>query len=920
MKKFLYIFVILILIISLILFGVPLLFQGKITEAVKTEINNNLNAKVEFSDLSLSFIHDFPNFTLEIENMSVVNNEPFAGDTLVSFSSLLFNLDLFSVFMGDKISIKRIEINKMNFLAKVLENGKANWDITIETEQEETSDEGDSDGFVISLKDFRIIQSNIIYIDNEMDMVVDIKNMNAGMKGDLSASLSKLKITTDIESLNYDYEGMRYLNSTKVDFTGKIDADLDNFAFTFLKNQLLLNQFPIVFEGSIAMPKDDITMDISFATPETNPIAIGFKNFLSLIPAIYMNDYKNMETIGKLSFNGFVKGLYNENSIPGFDINLLIDRALFKYPDLPKSAENINVDINLNNPGGDADFTKIIVNKFHVDLGQNSFDMKMKIENPVSDAKINGEINSNIIFESLSDIIPLQDLTIKGNMLANLKMMGVVSDIENEEYYKFACNGRLELNNFEYNDKDMPNQLNIKNLNLTFSPKFLNLNTVIASIGSSDFQLNGKIGNYLLWFFKDEMLTGNLKMSSNILNLNELMASDNEATTTTSTEDTASISPVEIPKNINFTFVSSINKIYYNKLNIDKLNGIITIKDGKLEMKNTSMDMLGGSLLLNGFYNAQDINNPAIDFSMDILNFDIPSTYSSFNTIKEIAPLAKYSNGKISASLSINSILDNKMKPVLSTINSEGGFSSNEIKIISSPIFNKVADKLKVAALSKPELKNINVKYVMENGTITIEPFTTNIAGYPAKISGNQGIDQTIDYTIALEIPRKALGSSLNSIIPTVVDNYIGNKLNIDVFLKGSFNDPSVSLGMGKTSGKIIDNVKESAKVKVDETKEKLKEEANKKAQKLLEEAQKQANAVKKTARQAADKIKAEADKKAKEIINAAKNKSFIEKKLAKKAADEIKKEANKKANNVIVEADKKADEIMKKAKSNSKI
>ena len=60
MKKKLKIIGISFLILLLLLIASPFIFQSQIKDMVKNFINNNVNAKVEFNDVDLSFIRSFP--------------------------------------------------------------------------------------------------------------------------------------------------------------------------------------------------------------------------------------------------------------------------------------------------------------------------------------------------------------------------------------------------------------------------------------------------------------------------------------------------------------------------------------------------------------------------------------------------------------------------------------------------------------------------------------------------------------------------------------------------------------------------------------------------------------------------------------------------------------------------------------------
>ena len=52
-----------VVILAMIL--IPLLFKSQILNKTKDEINKNVNAKVEFTDLSLSLFRHFPNMQLQ---------------------------------------------------------------------------------------------------------------------------------------------------------------------------------------------------------------------------------------------------------------------------------------------------------------------------------------------------------------------------------------------------------------------------------------------------------------------------------------------------------------------------------------------------------------------------------------------------------------------------------------------------------------------------------------------------------------------------------------------------------------------------------------------------------------------------------------------------------------------------------------
>ncbi|MBK7966418.1 MAG: hypothetical protein IPK10_14815 [Bacteroidetes bacterium] len=66
-------FIVLLLAAAFIL---PIMYKGKIETMVKEEINKSINAKVDFSSYDLTIFKSFPNLSIELNGLSVVNQAP----------------------------------------------------------------------------------------------------------------------------------------------------------------------------------------------------------------------------------------------------------------------------------------------------------------------------------------------------------------------------------------------------------------------------------------------------------------------------------------------------------------------------------------------------------------------------------------------------------------------------------------------------------------------------------------------------------------------------------------------------------------------------------------------------------------------------------------------------------------------------
>jgi hypothetical protein len=76
----------------------PYAFSAKITKPAKKEINEKMNAKVDFESVKLSFIRRFPNASGKPENFRIIGVGEFTKGTLLSSANIDLVLNLKSLF------------------------------------------------------------------------------------------------------------------------------------------------------------------------------------------------------------------------------------------------------------------------------------------------------------------------------------------------------------------------------------------------------------------------------------------------------------------------------------------------------------------------------------------------------------------------------------------------------------------------------------------------------------------------------------------------------------------------------------------------------------------------------------------------------------------------------------------------------
>lgn len=911
-RKILIVLGVLILLVIAAAIVLPIIFKDDIIALAKEEANKNLNAKVDFGDIGLSLFESFPDFTLSIEQVKVSGVGQFEGIDLADIETLKLSLDLMSVISGDQIEINSIGLVSPDIHVIVLPDGTANYDIAkpseeTPVEEEETTEEGG--GFSVGIKEYYIRNANVIYDDREGKMYARLTNFTHEGSGDFTQDDFLLKTMTKADAVTYKMDGIAYLNECRLDMKFDMNMNMPNMKFVFDENYVRLNALHLGFDGWFAMPPQadenaeaPMDMDLTFETKETS-----FKSLLSLVPGAFLEGFENVKADGTLALNGMVKGRMVGEQLPAFDVKLVVNDARFQYPDLPKSAEAIAIDLHVQNPGGSEDNTIIDLNKFHVELGGNPVDMVLHMKTPISDPYIDAAINADLDLATLKDVMPLEEgQSVSGKVFSDIVLQGHQSAIDQERYEDFNAAGQLVLQGIDYKDPELPYAMTIAVCSLQFTPQHAELSAFNMNIGKSDIAMTGRVDNMVSWYVADAPLKGTFNLASNTMDLNEFMTDDEaEGEEAETAEETEEGGVAEVPAGFDFELNTAIQNMIYENITITNVKGKVVIREQKLDLQQLAMNLMDGSLTMNGYYATVNPIEPDFDFNMDITGWDIPQTFQYFETAQKIAPVMENATGRFSTNMKMAGKLDQNMEPKLNTLDGGGMLSTSNVVISSPEVLTRAADAIKYEGLKNITLNDVSVRYYFEDGRVRLDPFDFVIGKeVPANFSGSHGFDQTLDYLLKLDIPSNIMGGAASQAIGGLLAQAgqatgtalaMPERVKVDLDITGTSDDPKITPHIAGMEGGAKDALKDKAMEEINKQKEELERKAR-------EEADKARAAAEAKAKEATDKAKAEAD--------AARKKAEEE---AKRKADEARKKAEEEKRKAEEAAKKKAEEEAKK-------
>lgn len=793
---------------------IPTFFKGDILQIIEKQSAKYINAKLKIGDMNLSMFKSFPNLNVALKEVMITGQDEFAGDTVVYIPLFEASVNLKSLIAGDELIVNQLLLKNCRIAPTVNSEGKANWDIllssgsqtsaTTETPPDEPKGKAERG---LRLNDIAIENLFITYNDFQHSTYASIADIDLKLNGNFSETNTLIDIFLALQNISYRHQNSVWINKTDLKWQAVIGANLKEMTFDIQKNDLALNDLKLDLTGNIGIGEDKYKLDLQLNAPDTK-----FASLLAMVPKTLQHYIEGLETSGDFKLNVTAKGEYYADHLPALQANLLVNNASVKYPELPEAIRQINIDLNVSNPGGPVDSTQLNLKKLSFDIAGNPFSMYLNISNP-NDPVLAGGAVGVINFSNLKKALPLKDITLQGIVTTDMTFNGKYQYIEKEQYEKFIAKGNIILKDLLLVNAEFPEGISIPQGSVTITPAQLNLKQLQAKVFSSDFTLQGNISNYLPYVFKNETLKGNFSLHSNRINLNEFIIAQAKAARQTKSDTTARASAdsialtnkptaaegaLEIPKNIDVQFTSNISTILFDNLTIRNVKGQISLDNAVATLKNLSMDMLEGKMVMNGQYNTANPKIPTVDFKLNISDFDIHAAYEAFTFLRKSIPVAMNCSGQVSAAMNFSSTLDKEMSPVMTTANGGGYLESKGILINDNPAMNQLASVMKNDELSRLSISKLKIDFKLENGNIIVEPFKTSFAGNPVTIYGNQTVDGQLDYTLSMNIDRKFFGKDIDNLLKSIPGSDNIKNLDIDAKVEGTLSKPVIKPDLSK--------------------------------------------------------------------------------------------------------------------------
>lgn len=497
--------------ILFLMFIIPILFPGKVSEQVKLFANKHLAGKLDYRKTHLTFFRHFPSLTVSVDDFLLKGSKPFQNDTLLAAKEVAVGINLKNLIFDGEVKIDEIYVTDAYANVFVNTKGEANYNVYVSKPSEKPKDTT-STGASIKLDLIKLRNWNIKYNDHAARVLVDAKGLNYTGKGGLSEDIFDLETDLDIDKLDFSLNRIYYAKQKTLhaDLITRINTNA--LTFVLRKNELRINDLPLKFTGFVSILKDGYNLDINAASEKTT-----IRDMISVLPPQYLDWAKDTKIEGDSDFFFSLKGRFSEpqNQKPRLKAKLMVKDGFVSNGKAPVPMNNFNMDLNVDLPDLNTEELGLNLKNLSFDLGpNNNFKAVVKTKG-LDEMQINANVKGAVNLQTLTQALGLKDIDARGLMDTNIKANGIFS-LDKKLFPK--TNGYLNLKNGWLKTKYYPNP--IQNINIVAN--IINTDGTFKSLGVKfdpfkfDFEGNPVFVNADLQNFEDVLYKVRAKGTLNV--------------------------------------------------------------------------------------------------------------------------------------------------------------------------------------------------------------------------------------------------------------------------------------------------------------------------------------------------------------------------------------------------------------------
>lgn len=354
----------------------------------------------------------------------------------------------------------------------------------------------------------------------------------------------------------------------------------------------------------------------------------------------------------------------------------------------------------------------------------------------------------------------------------DLKVEGKLAQI----IRRWRLSGSIKAKRIRLVSAYFPLRNTLNKVDIDFTNRELNIRNTVIRSGSSEFKVTGSISNIQNALLRGGILSAQMDIKSDTLNVNELvraanagvaysnMVSSGELQGLQNIEDDDQLQRalestiagsnqsnlVVIPANLNVDLGFTVNYGIYANLGIDSLSGSVRVRDRVMEIKDLYTKTDAGEISMTAIYATRSKSDITAGFDIDMRNMQVNRLIELIPAIDSITPMLRSFEGQLNCQIAATSAIDTAMNLILPTLSAAVRISGKDMVLMDGQTFAEISKMLHFKNKKRNYVEKISVEMLVRDNHIEMFPFIMEIDRYQTAISGIHNLDMSFKYHISV--------------------------------------------------------------------------------------------------------------------------------------------------------------------------
>lgn len=312
--------------------------------------------------------------------------------------------------------------------------------------------------------------------------------------------------------------------------------------------------------------------------------------------------------------------------------------------------------------------------------------------------------------------------------------------------------GFITLEGGRINMPMLTSEIQIPSIQFDFTPDEYVIKESRVLIGRSDFSLDGKLSDVGQYLENKGLLKGVFNFNSAVTDVNQLMNLTNGigSAETGGAKSTEPGTTFMVPKGIDITLNTVIDKALFATDTARDVRGNLTIKDGTMVLESMLFTASAAKMQLNALYRTPRKNHLYAGIDFHLLDIEIAELLAMIPDVDSIIPMLRSFDGKGEFHIAVETYLDSAYNVKKSTLRGVSSVRGENLVLMDGETFSEIAKTLMFNRKTENKVDSLSAEFTIFRNEVDIYPFLIVMDKYKAVVAGKHNLDMNFDYHISV--------------------------------------------------------------------------------------------------------------------------------------------------------------------------